>query len=112
MSAAETVVELVRKRVPGWIEELVEPDLWKFTDQADPDDVIEDYGPNYILVDARERPVFVLPEQFSPKRFGPSLIGWRDGIVTHICFAPMLDRSEVRSGLAALEATGVLPPPA
>lgn len=109
MSAAETVADLVRKRVPAWAEELVEPDLWKFTDQPDPDEVIEQYGPNYVLVDGRERPVFVLPEQFSPERFGPSLIGWRDGIATHICFAPMLDKHEVRIGLDALANMGVLP---
>jgi hypothetical protein len=109
VSAADDIVRLLRKRVPDWAKETVEPGLWKFTSNTDPDEIIERYGPDFALVDGRERAVYVLPEQFADKRVGPSLIGYSNGVTTHICFASMLDLGEVHQALGALERMGVLP---
>jgi hypothetical protein len=108
VSAADGIAQLLRQRVPSWTEEEVEPGLVKFTD-TDPDWTSEKYGARFVLVDGRERSVFVLPEQFAFERMGPALIGCLHGVVTHVCYAPILDSSEMRAGLDALESMNVLP---
>lgn len=100
-NAAGDLARLVRERVPLWVEENPEPDLWRFTD-GDPD-----WGGRFVIVDGREGRT--CPCALRPGRYGPTLAAMASGRSVHVDLPRLVDNGDKRRALAVAEAIGALP---
>lgn len=102
MSVADILARMIRERVPDWTEDCPDTGLWTWAGTGD-------WSDSEVILEGRVRRFQPVSYRQHGRNLGPSVDGYAHGIALRIDLPEMVDGSDLRGVLDALERLGILP---